>query len=139
MRGLRGLGIWLARRLNEVLGRRGQILADRYHTRALSKPREVLNALVYVPQNHLRHERKRSNGSGIEQLALRGRRGGLVPENAAPIVGRGPCRLEWRRLARLAQVAQEPLDARRRVDEAHPLQVCAAKRSSTGGSVMLPA
>jgi len=55
-RGLRGLGIWLARRVNEVVGRRGKVLADRYHARDLMSPREVRNAIVYVLQNHLHHQ-----------------------------------------------------------------------------------
>ena len=60
MRGLRGLGIWLARRVNEELGRHGRVLADRYHARRLATPREMRNALVYVLQNHLHHRRSRS-------------------------------------------------------------------------------
>src|SRR5262250_2961190 len=56
-RGLQGLGIWLARRFNEKLGRRGRVLADRYHTRELTTPRAVRNAIVYVLQNHLHHKR----------------------------------------------------------------------------------
>lgn len=59
MKSLRGLGIWLARRVNERLERRGQVLAERYHARALTTPREVRNAIVYVLQNHLHHRRSR--------------------------------------------------------------------------------
>src|SRR5215470_15468422 len=58
-RGLQGLGIWLARRFNEKLGRRGRVLADRYHQRKLTTPRAVRNAIVYVLQNHLHHRRSR--------------------------------------------------------------------------------
>ncbi len=57
-RGIQGLVIRLARRLNRTLGRRGAIWADRYHARLLRTPREVRNAIVYVLQNfkkHLRH------------------------------------------------------------------------------------
>jgi len=57
--GLRGLGIWLARRVNEVLGRNGPVIADRYHARPLTTPREVRNAIVYVLQNHKHHEPSR--------------------------------------------------------------------------------
>src|SRR5262249_36900891 len=46
--GLRGLGIWIARRVNAVLGRKGRVIDDRYHARPLTTPREMRNALVYV-------------------------------------------------------------------------------------------
>src|SRR5262249_53190826 len=59
LRGLRGLGTWLARRLNERLRRRGRVLADRYHQRALTTPRAMRNAIVYVLQNHVHHRRSR--------------------------------------------------------------------------------
>src|SRR5215475_6835700 len=51
MKSLRGLGIWLARRVNERLERHGQVIAERYHARPLKTPREVRNAIVYVLQN----------------------------------------------------------------------------------------
>ncbi len=56
MRGLRGLGIWLARRVNERLGRHAQVRAERYHARPPTTPRAVRNAIVYVLQKH-RHRR----------------------------------------------------------------------------------
>lgn len=58
-KGLQGLGIWLARRVNGRLGRRGRVVADRYHLRELTTPRAVRNAIVYVLQNHLHHRRSR--------------------------------------------------------------------------------
>ena len=57
--GLRGLAIRVARAVNRTLGRPGKVWGDRYHARALEKPREVRNALVYVLMNfrkHLRHQ-----------------------------------------------------------------------------------
>jgi hypothetical protein len=48
MRGLRGLGVWIARRVNEALGRTGQVLADRYEARSLTTPRELRSAMVDV-------------------------------------------------------------------------------------------
>src|SRR5262249_58176290 len=59
MRGLRGLGIWLARRVNERLRRHGQVLAERYHARPLTTPLAVRNAIVYVLQNHRHHRPSR--------------------------------------------------------------------------------
>jgi len=56
--GLRGLAIRIARAVNRALGRRGRVWGDRYHARALTTPRAVRNALVYVVNNfrkHLRH------------------------------------------------------------------------------------
>jgi len=55
--GLRGLAIRLARAVNRVLGRRGRVLADRYHARGLTTPRAVRNALVYVLNNVRKHLR----------------------------------------------------------------------------------
>jgi hypothetical protein len=45
----------LARRLNAHWRRRGRVLADRYHERALRSPREVRAALVYVLANARHH------------------------------------------------------------------------------------
>ena len=54
-RGVQGLAIRLAKAVNRALGRRGHVWEDRYHVRALSTPREVRNALVYVLQNWRKH------------------------------------------------------------------------------------
>ena len=53
--GAQGLAIRTARRLNRHLGRAGKVWGDRYHTRALTSPREVRNALVYVLMNIKKH------------------------------------------------------------------------------------
>ncbi len=55
-KGLRGLAIWIARRVNAELGRRGTVFAERYHARALTCPRDVRNTIVYVLQNHRHHQ-----------------------------------------------------------------------------------
>ena len=54
--GLRGLAIWIARRVNQHLGTTGRVFAERYHARALTSARQVRTAIVYVLQNHKRHE-----------------------------------------------------------------------------------
>jgi putative transposase len=54
-RGMRGLSIRLARRINQVAGRRGMVFADRYHARALGSPHEVRHCLVYVLLNFRKH------------------------------------------------------------------------------------
>jgi len=61
--GMRGLTVRVARRVNRVLFRRGRFWADRWHGRALTAPRQVRNALVYVLQNRLKHcQRIHSDG-----------------------------------------------------------------------------
>jgi hypothetical protein len=53
--GMRGLCIRLARRVNQLLSRRGRFLADRWHGRALQSPRAVRHALAYVLGNFRKH------------------------------------------------------------------------------------
>jgi len=54
-RGMIGLEVRLARRLNRALGRRGRLFAERYHARSLRTPTEVRFALRYVLLNHHHH------------------------------------------------------------------------------------
>ena len=53
--GVRGLAIRVARAVNRALGRRGSVWRGRYHARALTTPREVRHALVYVLMNRRKH------------------------------------------------------------------------------------
>ena len=55
-RGMKGLLVRLARGLNKLWGRKGQVFPDRFHERALTSPREVRNALVYVLGNAKKHQ-----------------------------------------------------------------------------------
>lgn len=55
-RGMQGLAILVARRLNAKLGRKGKLFAQRYHARILRTPSEVRNALVYVLNNSRHHD-----------------------------------------------------------------------------------
>ena len=55
--GMRGLAIRVALAVNRVLGRRGRVWGDRYHSRALRTPREVRHGLVYVLANWKKHAR----------------------------------------------------------------------------------
>jgi len=57
VRGIRGLTIRIARAVNRTLGRHGRVWADRYHARALTSPRAVRHALVYVLNNRQKHHR----------------------------------------------------------------------------------
>jgi REP element-mobilizing transposase RayT len=54
-RGMQGMRIRHARRINRMLGRSGKVFTDRYHARALATPREVRNAIRYVVSNWLKH------------------------------------------------------------------------------------
>jgi REP element-mobilizing transposase RayT len=54
-RGMRGLAIRVALALNRVLARKGRVWADRWHARALTSPRQVRAALVYVLMNFRKH------------------------------------------------------------------------------------
>jgi REP element-mobilizing transposase RayT len=55
-RAMKGLGVRLARGLNRVMnGRRGRVIADRYHAHILRTPSEVRNAVTYVRNNHRKH------------------------------------------------------------------------------------
>lgn len=54
-KGMRGLAVRIARRLNARLGRRGAVFVDRYHAHLLGSRREVANAVRYVVHNHRRH------------------------------------------------------------------------------------
>lgn len=58
-RGMLGLNVRLARRINAVLGRTGSLLAQRYHARVLRTPREVRNAIRYVLLNGRHHAAER--------------------------------------------------------------------------------
>ncbi|MDB4992707.1 MAG: hypothetical protein JWM74_139 [Myxococcaceae bacterium] len=54
-RGMRGLAVRAAHGINRALGRRGQVFAERYHARELTRPRAVRHALVYILHNHRKH------------------------------------------------------------------------------------
>ena len=54
-RGMQGLIIRLAKRLNATRGRRGRVFADRFHARLLRTPREVWHCLAYVLNNARHH------------------------------------------------------------------------------------
>jgi REP element-mobilizing transposase RayT len=58
-RGMQGLAVRLAKRINKVLGRRGKVFVDRYFSRVLSTPSEVRSCLSYVLKNKLRHNKQR--------------------------------------------------------------------------------
>jgi REP element-mobilizing transposase RayT len=58
-RGMKSIGARLARAVHRAFHRRGPVLADRFHHRALRTPREVRNALAYVLLNVRKHSAAR--------------------------------------------------------------------------------
>ncbi len=54
-RGMQGLSIRIAKRLNAHWRRHGAVLGDRYHVHRLRTPREVRHALLYVLNNARKH------------------------------------------------------------------------------------
>ncbi len=65
-RGMKSLTRRLMLAVNEVFGRRGPVLADRYHLRVLRTPLEVRRALAYVLLNARRHASRRSREARID-------------------------------------------------------------------------
>ncbi|MEL6760094.1 MAG: transposase [Myxococcota bacterium] len=64
-RGMQGLNIRLAKRLNTLFRRKGRFFADRYHSRLLRTPREVCHAIQYLLNNRAKHRRQ----AGLAKLS----------------------------------------------------------------------
>jgi len=62
-RGMQGLAIRIARRVNRLISRSGKLWADRFFSRALTSPRSVRNALAYVLNNFKKHR-----GAGVARI-----------------------------------------------------------------------
>lgn len=69
-RAIQGLAIRVARYVNDLLGRRGPLWADRWHGRALQTPREVRNALAYVLGNFRKHAAPRRSTAARRSAGL---------------------------------------------------------------------
>jgi REP element-mobilizing transposase RayT len=94
-RGMQGLAIRIARKLNRALERKGRVFADRYHARALRTPREVHECYGYVLKNERRH---------AFQL------GEAYDDDWVDPMSSGPHFGGWRALARAGpRMAREPL------------------------------
>jgi REP element-mobilizing transposase RayT len=92
--GMRSLGVMIARRLNQLWGRTGQVFAERFHARALRTPTEVQHALAYVLNNARKHG---IIGDGPDPMSSGPWFDGWTPDSAAEAVasrerGRGPRR-----------------------------------------------
>ena len=64
-RGLQGLAVRIARRLNRLMEQSGKVLADRYHAHVLKTRAEVAHAVAYVLGNFAVHALRRG-----EQVAV---------------------------------------------------------------------
>src|SRR4051812_29381380 len=70
-RGMQGLAVRIARRLNRRLGRSGAVFADRYHSHMVSSRRELANAVRYVIDNYRHHAREHLPADFCDPLATR--------------------------------------------------------------------
>ena len=57
-RGMQGLAIRLAKGLNKLMGRKGEVFADRFHAHPLETPTETRNAIDYVMNNARIHAQR---------------------------------------------------------------------------------
>jgi putative transposase len=110
--GIHGLAIRLALAVNRVLGRKGKVVGDRYHTRPLTTPRQMRTSMVYVLLNFRKHLRApagidpRSSGphfSGWQRAP--GATGG-APATAPPSTWMA--RSGWRRAGGPLRVEERP-------------------------------
>jgi len=89
-RGLRRIEIRMAKRLNKVMGRSGQVFPDRYHPHILRTPTEVAHALAYVRGNYAVHARRRGEvlpSSLVDRFSSDALvNGAWVEETGAPLV-----------------------------------------------------
>jgi hypothetical protein len=58
-RGMQGLAVRVARRINKVVGRKGKVFVDRYFERILKSPKQTRHCLLYVLNNFRRHAAQR--------------------------------------------------------------------------------
>jgi len=83
-RGLQGLAVRIARGLNRMMGRKGKVFADRYHSHVLRTPSEVARAVAYVLGNFLVHALRRGEQADIahgdEYSSV------VLPETGPPLV-----------------------------------------------------
>ena len=70
-RGMQGLEIRFARRVNRTLGRKGKVFADRFHAVPVRSPRQLRNTLCYVLNNARRHGERldESDFGGIDPFS----------------------------------------------------------------------
>jgi putative transposase len=67
-RGMQGLTIRMAKALNRVMGRRGPVFADHYHSRVVRTPTEAARVLNYVLRNHAHHAKQWGETVGDDEI-----------------------------------------------------------------------
>jgi REP element-mobilizing transposase RayT len=92
-RAMKGFSVRVARGLNRVMGRRGRVLGDRYHSHVLHTPTETRRAVRYVRQNAVHH--------GIVARATDDRFASHVADVALPLPHTWLLRVGWRRAPQL--------------------------------------
>src|SRR5262249_33939996 len=140
-RGVQGLTIRIAKAINRTLRRRGKVWGDRYHARALTTPREVRHALVYVLQNWRKHLR------GVRGLDPRSSAGWFTgwrtalaaPPGPAPVVRARTwlASVGWRRCGLLG-MEESPHAGRRRAGINSASSVCSIPRRAASIPVATP-
>jgi len=83
-RGLQGLAVRIARRLNRLMGRTGKVFADRYHSHVLRTPAEVARAVAYVLGNFFVHAVRR--GELVDTTVTDEYSSAVVAETGPPLV-----------------------------------------------------
>ena len=111
-RGMQGLAIRVARAVNQLVGRRGKVWADRFFSRPLTSPRAVRNALAYVLNNFRHHAGRAASAANVS------RAGGaplIDPFSSAPyftgfreLRGHAPCDLPATRVLPLVPHGVSP-------------------------------
>ena len=97
-RGLQGLAVRIARRLNRLMGRAGKVFADRFHQHVLRSPAEVARAVAYVLGNFFVHALRR--GERVELAAPDEYSSARRTDTGPPLVARAQTWLlsvGWRR------------------------------------------
>jgi putative transposase len=111
--GMHGLAIRLALAVNRAMGRRkGRVVGDRYHARALRTPREMRTSMVYVLLNFRKHLRAppcidpRSSGPHFSGWQRAPAATDIAPATLPPVSW--IARVGWRRAGGLLRVEEHP-------------------------------
>jgi hypothetical protein len=80
-RGMQGLNIRIAKALNRVMGRHGQVLSDHYNAKILRTPSQTLRARVYLLRNAERHYGWRGPDPFASTVAVRAPETWLIIES----------------------------------------------------------
>jgi len=110
--GVHGLAIRLALAVNRALGRKGQVVGDRYHARPLTTPHQMRSSMVYVLLNFRKHLRApacvdpRSSGPHFWGWERAPSISAAPPATAAPATWMA--RVGWRRAGGPLRVEEQP-------------------------------